>query len=599
MIQLSKFKNKNKNMEKSFSLWWKVASLNVWESFKSKQEQEKQTQNLLNEKNKGIILNKIWKNNDFFSKLSPEELKNRLDKITKLLSELKAEEITKLLNDFNDKNFLDRFNYKLSKEEILWNKDIILKISKQVTEEKKIITKKDIDEGKKDIDEGKKDIDEGKQDLDKNKIEKKESLLRLENNKKLFEQTKLLADKLNLTQNPKYNSWQQEAKQKILSQKPELAKNPTDLNSLVNSYILISHQNELAAWDENLKREISLLKSLVIKSSYEDVFKWIAIDEAFKDKPWITNFDTQKAKASLIPDWNDVKIEWNKIESFSWKTEEAKQIIELDEQNSPKKFIEKNGYRLETTQDFLSDTDYEIQKEKFNKDYETQKANNDELKTFFTDFPNDYLTQNWISTLTTKLNTSQNLDKSGELRDLLKDFNQNSQELQSLKQDDPLAEYKRETIIDSQKSLKGLIDQKLKAISEQYFATNKLLSKIDSELKSLEKTEKSRVTNFRELQSQKDLEAEKTIDFLNNLWLTNIPQADLEYIFKQLNITQNLDPQLDINNWLAWTIWNPKQTKEYIYNTFSKIYSKLWYTNLDMQKIMNWIFVLENKNIIF
>ena len=599
MLQLSKFKNKIKNMEKSFSLWWKVASLNVWESFKSKQEQEKQTQNLLNEKNKGIILNKIWKNNDFFSKLSPEELKNRLDKITKLLSELKAEEITKLLNDFNDKNFLDRFNYKLSKEEILWNKDIILKISKQVTEEKKIITKKDIDEGKKDIDEGKKDIDEGKQDLDKNKIEKKESLLRLENNKKLFEQTKLLADKLNLTQNPKYNSWQQEAKQKILSQKPELAKNPTDLNSLVNSYILISHQNELAAWDENLKREISLLKSLVIKSSYEDVFKWIAIDEAFKDKPWITNFDTQKAKASLIPDWNDVKIEWNKIESFSWKTEEAKQIIELDEQNSPKKFIEKNGYRLETTQDFLSDTDYEIQKEKFNKDYETQKANNDELKTFFTDFPNDYLTQNWISTLTTKLNTSQNLDKSGELRDLLKDFNQNSQELQSLKQDDPLAEYKRETIIDSQKSLKGLIDQKLKAISEQYFATNKSLSKIDSELKSLEKTEKSRVTNFRELQSQKDLEAEKTIDFLNNLWLTNIPQADLEYIFKQLNITQNLDPQLDINNWLAWTIWNPKQTKEYIYNTFSKIYSKLWYTNLDMQKIMNWIFVLENKNIIF
>ena len=373
-----------------------------------------------------------------------------------------------------------------------------------------------------------------------------------------------------------------------MSQKPELAKNPTDLNSLVNSYILISHQNELSSWDDNLKREISWLKSLVIKSSYEDVFKWIAIDEAFKDKPWITNFDTQKAKASLIPDWNDVKIEWNKIESFSWKTEEAKQIIELDKANSPKKFIEKNGYRLETTQDFLSDTDYEIQKEKFNKDYETQKANNDELKTFFTDFPNDYLTQNWISTLNTKLNTSQNLDKSGELRDLLKEFNQNSQELQTLKQDDPLAEYKRETIIDSQKSLKGLIDQKLKAISEQYFATNKSLSKIDSELKSLEKTEKSRVTNFRELQEQKDKQAENTIDFLNNLWLTNIPQADLEYIFKQLNITQNLDPQLDINNWLAWTIWNPKQSKEYIYNTFSKIYSKLWYTDLDKQKIMDW-----------
>lgn len=41
--------------------------------------------------------------------------------------------------------------------------------------------------------------------------------------------------------------------------------------------------------------------------------------------------------------------------------------------------------------------DWEIKKEKFNKDYETQKVNNDELKTFFTDFPNDYLTQNWIS----------------------------------------------------------------------------------------------------------------------------------------------------------------------------------------------------------
>ena len=75
-------------------------------------------------------------------------------------------------------------------------------------------------------------------------------------------------------------------------------------------------------------------------------------------------------------------------------TEEVKQIIELDEQNSPKKFIEKNGYRLETTTPYISNTDYEIQKEKFNKDYETQKANNDELKTFFTDFPNDYLTQN-------------------------------------------------------------------------------------------------------------------------------------------------------------------------------------------------------------
>lgn len=471
----------------------------------------------------------------------------------------------------NNNELLNKFKYLISNNK--WNLDsnTFLKIYNKILVEENNAKKVELDAKKIKLD-----------------AKKEEEHTKNENFIKAIEVINNLVSKLNLTQNPKYNSWQEEAKQKILSQKPELAKNPTDLNSLVNSYILISHQNELAAWDESIKKEISWLNSLINKSDYEDVFKWIAIDEAFKDKPWITNFDTQKAKASLIPDWNDVKIEWNKIESFSWKTEEAKQIIELDKANSPKKFIEKNGYRLETTQYFLSDTDYEIQKEKFNKDYETQKANNDELKIFFTDFPNDYLTQNWISTLTTKLNTSQNLDKSGELRDLLKEFNQNSQELQSLKQDDPLAEYKRETIIDSQKSLKGLIDQKLKAISEQYFATNKSLSKIDSELKSLEKKENSRITNFRELQSQKDLEAEKTIDFLNNLWLTNIPQADLEYIFKQLNITQNLDPQLDINNWLAWTIWNPKQTKEYIFNTFSKIYTKLWYTNLDKQKIMDW-----------
>lgn len=98
---------------------------------------------------------------------------------------------------------------------------------------------------------------------------------------------------------------------------------------------MISHQNELAAWDENLKGKSSDWKIWLLRQVMKMYLNELQLMKRLK-----INHELQiliHNPASLIPDWNDVKIEWNKIESFSWKTEERKQIIELDEQNSSKK----------------------------------------------------------------------------------------------------------------------------------------------------------------------------------------------------------------------------------------------------------------------
>lgn len=105
-------------MAGALSFWWGDFSQNTWDNLKSIGEQQKNNQDLFEEKNRELILNKIWKNNDFLSKLPTHELKKRLDEITKLLNDFKPEEIIKLLNDLNDEKFLDKFNYKVSKEKL-------------------------------------------------------------------------------------------------------------------------------------------------------------------------------------------------------------------------------------------------------------------------------------------------------------------------------------------------------------------------------------------------------------------------------------------------------------------------------------------------
>lgn len=77
----------------------------------------------------------------------------------------------------------------------------------------------------------------------------------------------------------------------------------------------------------------------------------------------------------------------------------------------------------------------------------------------------------------------------------------------------------------------------------------------------------------------RDNKKRETITFLDNLWITNINQNDLQKIINNININPlafGFSKKIDLRNLFEWTESEKNKIKKELFNLFSKIYEKMW-----------------------
>lgn len=464
----------------------------------------------------------------------------------------------------NNDLFINKLITLISKETVLIDNKVLNKLLEQLIKE------------------------ETKLKTEENKLKTEENTLKTEKNEDLntkklefFKLSDSLVKELNLESNPNYGSWKQKATSNLLSSNPELKDKPEELESLIKSYILLENREELSKNNPELKEKLQSLANLSLKTEYSKVFEsifqsenWKVVDTLVNKKNWFTSVENDIAKASIIPDWNKAKIEWNNIISYSWRTEDSAQIIELRENDLPKKYISKYWYKLETTQTFTTDATYQLEKQKIKSEYLLLDNNLINSK----------------NTLDSILNKNPNWLNDWEMKDFLNLYLDNTNELNNLNKNDDLYELKKETLTNQINEVEDKIKNYVQKLNESIIQTQEQIKIISNKANLLQETENNRLIDYRNIQLNSDKKAEGTLDFLNNLWLTVIPQEWLEKLFERLNIEQNLDPRLNLNDWFEWTIINKNSQKDKIFNIFSKLYEKLWIdiNKIDKTKIINW-----------
>lgn len=89
----------------------------------------------------------------------------------------------------------------------------------------------------------------------------------------------------------------------------------------------------------------------------------------------------------------------------------------------------------------------------------------------------------------------------------------------------------------------------------------------------------------------RDKNVRETIDFLDDLWITNINQNDLQKIINRVNIIPQafgFSKRIDLKAGFEWTPTDALQQKKELFKLFSKLYEKMDFTPPVNESIITW-----------
>lgn len=111
-----------------------------------------------------------------------------------------------------------------------------------------------------------------------------------------------------------------------------------------------------------------------------------------------------------------------------------------------------------------------------------------------------------------------------------------------------------------------------------------LKEKLDTDLKELLSVGKDTII-------KRDENVRKTIEFLDDLWLTNINQNDLQKIINRVNIIPQafgFSKRIDLKAGFEWTPTDALQQKKELFKLFSKLYEKMDFIPPVNESIITW-----------
>ncbi len=194
-------------------------------------------------------------------------------------------------------------------------------------------------------------------------------------------------------------------------------------------------------------------------------------------------------------------------------------------------------------------------------------------------------------------NSKQILDYNQILQG--KDTNTITKEIEKLKN-------KPEKTLEEETKLAEL-EQELKTIQEIEDKIKKLQSENQLLQKELEQKENEFLKYYslsllkeKEQTRLQDTQAKETIQFLDNLWLTNISQDDLQKIINLVNINpQNfwLSKKIDLEKWFTNEWLEKNKFKNEFIELFSKLYKEIWIKVNPVRVIdWNWYALVDSEN---
>ncbi len=361
----------------------------------------------------------------------------------------------------------------------------------------------------------------------------------------IFEETRRFKKEFKLDQNPNYQKYQNEAKQKLLASNPNLEKDK-NFSDYVDSYILLQHQKEFLAWRPDLQASF---ETFAKNTSRLEIFKNIRIDEYIDRnlKDWTLKREKEQIKASLIPNWEDLQISWNEFRSWD-------QVSILDKDSWPRKFITNYWYKIDTSQELETPYKYQYDKDQIITNY------NSKLKAYDSN-------QNTLKQLTQDIKDKEQEESSldenawfrrdifkAELETFLKDFNKLTQDSKTQEQQ---------------------------------------IKELEKQAKELQSKEDRRIWDYRDNQEEKDEKAREILEFLHNIWFTNISQSDFEKIATTINSSPwkyGFSRNVNLNDFFEIRPWeNPQRPYVEFINFFNKLLGLEWKDQINVWKVSDFV----------
>lgn len=300
----------------------------------------------------------------------------------------------------------------------------------------------------------------------------------------------VLKQELDLENNPNYQEYKQQAEKQLIASNPWINKDPNYQNYL-DTWVLVQHQNEFLAWRPDLKASFDELTKI---SSTVEAFRNIRIDN-YIDRNFSNTAlerDKDKIKAWFLSDGSDLEIDWKEFKLWD-------QVQIYDESWAPKRFIERYWWRMASDARF--ETKYPFQFERDSIIKEHTKAKIDYRQT------TDKLV--WLKTDIEKLD----------------------RQISSLNPKDEGSKMQIETLQAEKKKLVEDFDKtKTKWLNQE-----QLIKALEWRAIDLESKEQQRVWNYRDQLNDSDEKTRWTLEFLNNIWITNISQQDFETMMSVVN----------------------------------------------------------------
>lgn len=134
---------------------------------------------------------------------------------------------------------------------------------------------------------------------------------------------------------------------------------------------------------------------------------------------------------------------------------------------------------------------------------------------------------------------------------------------------------------DQDEAFKRFLEQKIEKSKE---SLKSLKEKFDEDMKKLLQAWQDEI-------AARDQKIRETISFLDDLWITNINQNDLQKIIDRINIhphTYGFSKKIDLKNWFDKSPTDALKQKNEFFNLFSKIYEKMNFDPPVKQSIVEW-----------
>lgn len=383
-----------------------------------------------------------------------------------------------------------------------------------------------------------------KKEIEQRKIKLDNEAYYIRNEKQItkeefFKQAQKLKQQLNLESNPeKYKEYQTKAQKELLSWNPWLEKDP-NFQNYVDAYILIQNQNEFLSQRPDLK---SSFEKLSKDASTFEFYRNIKIQEYVDtnlNKLPILERDVEKAKASFVSNWEELKVSWNELRLWD-------QVQVFDKVTwTPQRFIEAEWWRISSEVPLETKYKYEFEKGK--------------IKTEYDKAVKDYNTTNdWVAWV---------IKDIWEIEQKLKALNswENTYDValqRATLEEEKVNAIKQYNLLIQQRNTQ---EQQIKALEQNWI--------------KIEQDEQRRIWDFQTNLSQNDERVRKSLQFFNNIWLTALNQWDFEYLMRQININP-------AKFWFSWEF------------NYDKLGNKEWWQDAyktERQLISFWNKLLWNK----